>query len=81
MPLEAELFIKSFRETFQSDEHIERYVMPHFFRSSKSLLITVVTKERLSIKEWLSGKGKPIWTEYTVKETELGQVIISYKDI
>ena len=78
MPLEAELIIKLFREIFVSDEHVYRYVFPHRFRSSKKLLITVVTKKRLSIKEWLSGKGKPSWTEYMIKETESGQVIISY---
>jgi len=72
MPLNVELIIKVFEETFQSDEHIERLVLPPFegrFGYVKPFTIKV-------IEEIVNGIEPKFYreTEYIIEETELGEV-------
>ena len=79
MPLNTEFLIEVFKETFQSDEHVRRLVLPPFegrFSYTKPLVFLVIEIEHLSIGEFLDGRESKFnrLTEYIIKETELGEV-------
>ena len=59
MPLNVELVIKVFKETFQSDEHVRRLVQPPFkgkYGYTEPFRLLVIETENISIRESLHGR-------------------------
>ena len=75
MPLNTEFLIEVFEETFQSDEHIKRLVLPPFkgkYGYAKPLTFTIIETEHISIGEFLDGRESKFnrHTEYVIVETK-----------